>query len=155
MKKTETMYYCVNSNGFYYTTLQFLRRESIAEMYRDYARAKRVYFDKASGNFLSEENFHASDYQKKIDFEAREEELRLEDIERNKQIEENNQAGDHAEGGYTINGVDSDKFYKKIDKVIIDKKLGRDKHGNLTDINPVSQEDDSLPDDDKLFKDIE
>lgn len=115
-----------------YLTNGFMYVDKPAEMYRDYARAKRVYFDKASGNFLSEENFHASDYQKKIDFEAREEELRLEDIERNRQIEENNQAGHYADG-----------ITDALAEVISDKKM-----------KVVAKDDDYLPDDNDIFGDI-
>lgn len=99
-----------------------------AEMYRDYARAKRVYFDKATGDFLSEESFHASDFQKKLDFEQQEEQLRLDDIERQQQIEENNRAGDHAEGELDT-----------LDEIILDKK----KEGR-PEMRPVPK--DNLPD---------
>lgn len=97
----------------------FTYKDISTEMYRDWVNCKRVYFDKQSGNFVKEEVFHPSDFQKKLDFEANEK-------AKQEQIDENNTAGDFADG------LDA------LDEVIIDKKLGRDKHGNLTDIDPVS-----------------
>lgn len=82
-------------------------------MYRDYVTSKRVYFDKSNGDFLKEEAFHHSDYQKKIDFE-------LEATAREEQIAENNTAGDFA------NGLDA------LDEVIIDKKVAKGKKGKPT-----------------------
>jgi len=126
----------------------FTYHDVAAEMYRDWKNCQRVYFDKQTGDFIKSENFHPSDFQKKLDFEAEEEKLRLADIERQKQIEANNQAGDFAEG-------DTDLF-APIDDIIIDKKLSivrdeetapndrdgvfRDQHGNI-----IAAEDEDLP----------
>lgn len=61
--------------------------EKAAEMYLDYTIEKRLYYDKRDGSLLKEEPFHASDYQHKINFYAKQ-----------NQIEENNAAGEFAEG---------------------------------------------------------
>lgn len=60
-----------------------------AELWLDYDRSFRTYLDKQDGSELKSEPFHASDYQKKIDFND------LQDI-----IDENNDAGEYAETGY-------------------------------------------------------
>lgn len=131
----------------------FTYHDVAAEMYRDWNACQRVYFDKQTGNFIKSENFHPSDFQKKLDFEAEEEKLRLADIERQKQIEANNSAWDYAEG----RSLDDDIF-APIDDIIVNKnvqqipreetfnpdgvKLGSgpdgtflDQHGNITEFD--------------------
>lgn len=125
--------------------------DKASTLYRDFNKQRRVYFDKQTGDFLKDEAFHPSDFQKKLDFEA-------EESARQEQIAENNS-------------------YSPVDEVIVGKKIGkvkpekptpknnlgdnygksnefddelpegmyRDQHGNLTDIEPA------LPDDD-LFR---
>lgn len=143
--------------------------DKAASMYRDFENKKRVYFDRQSGNFLKQEDFHPSDFQKQLDFEEEDERLRLEDIARQEQIEENNRAGNFADR--TL----KDDIFNPIDEVILDKKIGKgnkenptpkdnlhpnhgrdaehdelpygfykDANGNLTDINPELD----MPDDD-------
>lgn len=46
-----------------------------AELWLDYANNERVYIDKYSGDELKRETFHASDYQKKIDFDEEQSDL--------------------------------------------------------------------------------
>lgn len=123
----------------------FIMVDTPTEMFLDYEKKKRVFFNKQTGDFVKAEDFHASDFTKRqtaLDLEAK---LTQEDIERQKQIEANNQAGDYAEG---------DPF-KPVDDVIVDKKMGivrddeapandadgtfRDQHGNITAF------DDELP----------
>jgi len=111
----------------------FTYHDVAAEMYRDWNNCQRVYFDKQTGNFIKSENFHPSDFQKKLDFEAEEERLKQLDIARQQQIEENNAAGNHAEGD----------IFDRVDEIIVNKKLGlhkvendeegvfRDQHGNI------------------------
>lgn len=137
--------------------------DKAASMYRDFENKKRVYFDRQSGNFLKQEDFHPSDFQKQLDFEEEDERLRLEDIARQEQIEENNRAGNFADG------------LDVLDEIILDKKIGKgkkekptpkdnlhpnhgrdaeydelpegfykDANGNLTDIKPEPD----MPDDD-------
>lgn len=118
-----------------HVTHGFTYLDKPTEMYRDNTTSKRLYFDKVTGNLLKDEPFHPSDFQKKIDFDANEEELRLADIARQQQIEENNRVGNLANGG---DGLDA------LDEVILDKKLGRDRNGNLTDIHPVDEENTGL-----------
>lgn len=115
----------------------FIMVDTPTEMFLDYEKKKRVFFNKQNGDFVKAEDFHASDFTKRqtaLDLEAK---LTQEDIERQKQKEENNEVGEYADG---------DPF-APIDDVIIDKKLAivRDevpegmyvgKDGNLTDINP-------------------
>ncbi len=85
-----------------------------AELYLDYAANERVYFDKHNGAELLRETFHASDYQKKIDFTGV-------DPETEAQINFNNQIGEAANAGG--------------DKLPDGMFIGND--GNLTDIPPV------------------
>lgn len=111
----------------------FTYRDVTTEMYRDWKAAKRVYFDKQTGNFVKEEVFHQSDFQKKLDFE-------LEESGQQQQIEENNSAGDFANGGDALDQVIRHKAKagkkSKFEIKPVDE-LGYDRHGNLTDINPV------------------
>ena len=73
------------TNGFMYT-------DKPAELWLDYENSERIYIDKHDGEtILKKEPFHPSDYQKKIDFDEQE---RV----RNGQIDENNEAGDFADG---------------------------------------------------------
>lgn len=88
----------------------FTYKDVSTEMYRDWKNSKRVYFDKQTGNFLKEEAFHPSDYQKKLDFET-------EESARQQQIEENNRTGNEAE----------DNPFAAIDEIIIDKRVGKGK----------------------------
>lgn len=70
-----------------------------AELWLDYANNERVYIDKYSGDELKRESFHASDYQKKIDFDEEQEHI-------NGIVSENGAAHDFANGemGYDANG---------------------------------------------------
>lgn len=76
-------------------------------MYRDFDKQRRVYFDKQTGDYLKDEQFHPSDFQKKIDFDE-------EETARQQQIEENNTTGEFAEGNLDA-----------LDNVIIDKKVAK------------------------------
>lgn len=143
------------TNGFAYIDLP-------AEMYLDYAQEKRLYYDKRDGKLLKEENFKESDYQTKINFEAKQ-----------KQIAENNAAGDFAEGeeqfpeGDALDQVINEKIAesgkgkgpkkeKPTPKDNLPEQYGKDyeheslpegmrpdRNGNLTDI-PGDDEDDDL-----------
>lgn len=147
------------ATGFTYT-------DRSAELYRDYVRSKRVYLDKITLEVIKEEDFKESDYQKKIDFEAAEEQLTLEDMRRQTQIEENNTAGNFAEAGDALDGVISDKNpghrlgtegKKLSDKV--KEGLNKEKpipKNNLAenygkDFEQQEEDDTRLPDDDDLF----
>ena len=74
-------------------------------LYRDLERQRRVYFDKATGDYLKDDPFQPSDFQKKLEFDT-------EENIRQGMIEENNATGDFAEG--------TDP-YAPIDGIIIDK----------------------------------
>ena len=76
-------------------------------LYRDFERQRRVYFDKATGDYLKDDPFQPSDFQKKLEFDT-------EETARQEQIEENNVVGDFAEG--------TDP-YTPIDNIIVDKKV--------------------------------
>lgn len=67
------------ANGFTY-------RDEPCELYLDYELNSRIFTRKSDGVPVKTEPFHASDYQKKIDFENVQE-----------QIEENNEAGEFAD----------------------------------------------------------
>ena len=114
------------------------------EMYRDWKAAKRVYFDKQSGIFVREEPFHPSDYQKKLEFEAEYERLRLEDEARQQQIDENNRAGMYAEG--------EEQNLDALDGVILAKKIGKrgkpTPKDNLHPNHGRDAEEPELPEDD-------
>jgi hypothetical protein len=129
------------ANGFTY-------RDEPCELYLDYETNLRVYTRKSDGVQVKTESFHASDYQKKIDFENLDEE-----------IEARNEIGEYA----NKIGIEQQESYDALDKVIGDKKtkksnfvikpvpkdnldknygknfeqeedgLHRDRHGNLTD----------------------
>jgi hypothetical protein len=126
-------------------------------MYRDFDKQKRVYFDKQNGDFLKDEPFHPSDFQKKLDFEEQER-------ARQEQIEFNNSNGDFAEKPTPKDNLG--EHYGRdfepedaLDAVIETKKKGtkkhkphaedflvgdgltRDRHGNLTDIPSDLPED--------------
>lgn len=122
--------------------------DKAASMYRDFENKKRVYFDRQSGNFLKSEDFHPSDFQKQLDFEEEDERLRLEDIARQEQIEENNRTGNFTDGLYALDEVIVDKKVgkEKASKVVDELPEGfyKDANGNLTDIKP----DPYMPDDD-------
>lgn len=90
-------------------------------MYRDFDKQRRVYFDKQTGDFLKDEPFHPSDFQKKLEFDT-------EETARQEQIAENNQVGAFAEQEPDENGM----------------YIGND--GNLTDIKPVADPFDPIDD---------
>ncbi len=112
----------------------FTMMDKPASLYRDYATSKRVYIDKQTNEIVKVEDFHASDFQKKIDFEEEESRLREQDIARQQQIEENNQVGGYAEGADINSGL-----FDPVDNVIVDKKL-----------SIVSDDETTLPDEDDL-----
>lgn len=97
-------------------------------LYRDFTNQRRVYFDKQTGDFLKDEPFQPSDFQKKLEFDT-------EENARQEQIAENNDIGDFAnhepneDGLYTDhNGNLTDikpagDVYSAIDNIIIDKKV--------------------------------
>ncbi|MCW3111294.1 MAG: hypothetical protein JWQ09_5800 [Segetibacter sp.] len=78
-----------------------------AERYLDYETNQRIYKSKDTGEIIKTEPFHASDYQKKLDFDN-------EEAARQDQIEENN-----ATGGFANGELDA------LDNVIVDKKIGK------------------------------
>lgn len=82
-----------------------------AELWLDYETNQRVYTSKETGDVIKTEPFHASDFQKKIDFDN-------EETARQEQIEENNAAHDYANAEPM-----ETSFYN-------------DDNGNLTDIPP-------------------
>jgi hypothetical protein len=106
-------------------------------MYRDFEKQRRVYFDKQTGDYLKDEAFHPSDFQKKLDFDAEEERLRLEDIARQQQIETNNAVGNYADRQPDENGFYRDAdgnltdikptgdIFDPVDSIIVDKKIGK------------------------------
>lgn|GEM_PF-5804758 len=111
-------------------------------LYRDFDKQRRVYFDKQTGDYLKDESFHPSDFQKKLDFDAEEERLRMEDIARHQQIETNNAVGEYAEQQPDENGMYrdadgnltdikprslKDNLFDPVDNIIIDKKVGKTK----------------------------
>jgi hypothetical protein len=61
------------------------------ELHLNYATKKRMYIEKNTGDVIKEEDFHNSDYQKKLDFEAEQQRIF------NEQIDENNDAVSKAE----------------------------------------------------------
>lgn len=83
----------------------FRTEPRVAELFLDYGVQKRMYYDKRTGDLLSEKSFQEEDYQKKINFYAKQE-----------QIEYNNEVGEYAEGSGD-----------QLDEVIKDKRAGRDK----------------------------
>lgn len=87
----------------------FMNMDKPAEMYRDYERRKRIYIDKNTRLFLKEEDFHASDFQKKIEFDEEFEQ----GINQAKQIKENNEVGEFANTD-------------QLDNVINDKVAGKE-----------------------------
>lgn len=90
--------------------------DKAATMYRDFDKQRRVYFDKQSGDYLKDEAFHPSDFQKKLDFEEQEKAIQ-------QQIEENNQTGEFAER--TL----KDDLFAPLDEIIVDKKVSGHKLG--------------------------
>ena len=68
------------SNGFHY-------RDKTCELWLNFETKKRQYYLKESGELIKEEDFHASDYQKIMDFEQKQKE----------QADENNAVGELAE----------------------------------------------------------
>jgi len=97
------------TNGFMYT-------DKPAELWLDYETHERVFTDKHDGTVLKREPFHASDFQKKIDFDEEERNRQL-------QIDENNEAGEAANGNihYDFTNID------QLNKVISDKKASKTK----------------------------
>ena|ERR1700761_7011726 len=111
------------NNGYMYT-------DKSAELWLDYEASERIYYDKHSGAELKREPFHPSDYQKKIDFD-----------EQQKQIEENNAAGEYAEGGPDA-----------LDRVIKEKKKGAKKEKpQPKELLPPDYGKDLEQDDDDLY----
>lgn len=70
-----------------YINTGFRTEPRVAELFLDYAVQKRMYYDKRTGDLLIEKSFQEEDYQKKINFYAKQE-----------QIEYNNEVGNYAEG---------------------------------------------------------
>lgn len=89
-----------------YINTGFQTQPRVAELFLDYGIQKRMYYDKRTGDLLLEKSFEEEDYQKKINFYAKQE-----------QIDYNNAIGDFAEG-------DLNEGTDQLDKVIIEKKKG-------------------------------
>lgn len=58
-------------------------KEFPCELHLDFDRKKRLYFDKQNHEIIKEEDFHNSDYQRLIDFQAEEKKLQDEIAENN------------------------------------------------------------------------
>lgn len=106
------------ANGFEYA-------DTPAVMYLDFENKRRVFFDPHTLDYLEDQEFKASDYQKEIDFNANEERLDNEDIARQSQIEENNSAGDFAEGLHLDRNGNLTDIPDALDAVIGAKKSGK------------------------------
>lgn len=87
-----------------YINTGFQTQPRVAELFLDYGIQKRMYYDKRTGDLLLEKSFEEEDYQKKINFYAKQE-----------QIDYNNAIGDFAEG-------DLNEGTDQLDKVISEKK---------------------------------
>lgn len=99
------------------------------ELIANFETKRRQYRLKETGEVVKEEDLHASDYntlQTKLDLE---ETMLQEDIARQQQIEDNNQAGDYADGlrigedGNLTNLPPRDTTFDPIDAIIVDKKI--------------------------------
>lgn len=100
------------------------------ELFLDYDTNTRVYMDKQSGEEIKHESFHASDYQKKIDFTGIAPETQA-------QIDENNQVSEFADPLDEViqTKVKGGKKHKPdAEDFLVGDVLTRDRHGNLTDI---------------------
>lgn len=105
-------------------------------LYRDFDNKLRVYFDKQTGDYLKQEAFHPSDFQKKLDFDTQEELQQA-------QIEENNAVGEFADPLDEVIETKKGKGKPKPKDTLPDDYgknfeqeedgLHRDRHGNLTD----------------------
>lgn len=93
-------------------TTGFRTEPRVAELFLDYGVQKRMYYDKRTGDFLIEKPFLEDDYQKKINFFAKQE-----------QIEYNNHIGDIAEGGSDL--PPEENANDALAKVINDKAKGK------------------------------
>lgn len=117
-----------------------------AELYLDYGTNERVYIDKQNGAELSRENFHSSDFQKKIDFTGIDPETQV-------QIDFNNAVGNIAEGDGdnastdlkpTPKGNLPDNYganFEQEEALTDGNGLYRDQFGNPTDIHPAQLKD--------------
>lgn len=115
-------------------------------MYRDFDKQRRVYFDKQTGDFLKDEAFHPSDFQKKLDFDA-------EETARQEQIAENNAVGDYVNATPDENGMyigadgnltdipPRDTTFDPVDDIIVGKKV---KGAKVAKLKPTPK--DVLPD---------
>jgi hypothetical protein len=128
-------------------------QERACELYLDFEKKLRLYDDKITGDHLKTEPFHQSD------FEKRQLKMNLE-----QQIEENNEAGEFAEKPTPKDNLHPHygKDFEQgdaLDEVIKEKKAGKakkphaedfligdglthDRHGNLTDIPGLSDDND-------------
>lgn len=96
-----------------YITTGFRTEPRVAELFLDYAVQKRMYYDKRTGDLLIEKNFQEEDYQKKINFYAKQE-----------QIDYNNEVGNYTEGQLPPEEENGDDA---LEKVINQKKKGGEK----------------------------
>lgn len=87
----------------------FRTEPRVAELFLDYGVQKRMYYDKRTGDLLSEKSFQEEDYQKKINFYAKQE-----------QIEYNNEVGNFAEGNPS--NLPDESADDALAKVINEKK---------------------------------
>lgn len=101
----------------------FRTEPRVAELFLDYGVQKRMYYDKRTGDLLSEKSFQEEDYQKKINFYAKQE-----------QIEYNNEVGDFAEG----NNLPPETADDALAKVINEKKgtKGKEKPTPKDNLSP-------------------
>lgn len=110
------------NNGYTYS-------DRVCELYLDFEAKQRIYDDKLTGEHLKTEPFHQSD------FEKRQLKMNLDE-----QIEENNEAGEFAEGDALDVVIDKKKGKKNSFTVMPapaedeDNGLVLDRHGNLTDL---------------------
>lgn len=127
------------NNGYTY-------QDRVCELYLDFDKKIRLYDDKITGDHLKTEPFHQSD------FEKRQLKMNLDE-----QINENNEAGEFAEGDALDAVIDKKKgkgMSKKeaaLAKALVpdDNGLFKDRHGNLTDLPQddlfEAEEDEQLP----------
>lgn len=117
-----------------YINTGFRTEPRVAELFLDYALQKRMYYDKRTGDLILEKSFQEEDYQKKINFYAKQE-----------QIEYNNQVGEYAEG-------DLNEGTDQLERVITEKKKGgaKEKPTPKDNLHPghganLEYEEDQLP----------
>lgn len=127
-----------------YISTGFRTEPRVAELYLDFQLQKRLYYDKRTGDLLMEKDFEESDYQKKLNFYNKQE-----------QIEQNNTAGDYAEGGDALDQVINEKKNLKPDpKNNLPDDYGKNHEYQEENLPPVvdqdlfhpSKDDDALPD---------